>query len=263
MEALRHSLAIASESLETTEIESLANSSRSILRDPWRINRRGEREAAVLMVEVPRNGPRTAQDDVAILRAGPMSSLGKKLKKRWEAITGGKIKPADDTTASKDLLEIAKVNGLVRKVSTLYDEDSWQLQSDAMRLVETDGRRDGRPINEYFASVCRTIAAELQSGGSGLFGAEGREHTAQVARELRLARERRFRWGKDDQAELTATSDILLANGEPSTRLPVLFCSPTMELGVDISSLNAVYLRNVLPTPANYAQRSGRAGRSG
>ena len=51
--------------------------------------------------------------------------------------------------------------------------------------------------------------------------------------------------------------------GETSRFLPVLFCSPTMELGVDISALNAVYLRNVPPTPANYAQRSGRAGRSG
>ncbi len=46
-------------------------------------------------------------------------------------------------------------------------------------------------------------------------------------------------------------------------RLPMLFCSPTMELGVDISSLNSVAMRNVPPTPANYAQRSGRAGRSG
>src|SRR5207237_1411587 len=45
--------------------------------------------------------------------------------------------------------------------------------------------------------------------------------------------------------------------------LPILYCSPTMELGVDISDLNAVHLRNVPPTPANYAQRSGRAGRSG
>src|SRR5690606_34811758 len=44
---------------------------------------------------------------------------------------------------------------------------------------------------------------------------------------------------------------------------PVLYCSPTMELGVDIAELNVVNMRNVPPTPANYAQRSGRAGRSG
>ena len=43
----------------------------------------------------------------------------------------------------------------------------------------------------------------------------------------------------------------------------MLFCSPTMELGVDIAKLSVVNMRNVPPTPANYSQRSGRAGRSG
>jgi len=62
-----------------------------------------------------------------------------------------------------------------------------------------------------------------------------------VPQQLRLDREQRFRDGE----------------------LKLLYCSPTMELGVDIASLNAVGLRNVPPTPANYAQRSGRAGRSG
>ena len=70
---------------------------------------------------------------------------------------------------------------------------------------------------------------------------EGREHTGQVPQEKREKREEQFREGE----------------------LPVLFCSPTMELGIDISDLNVVHMRNVPPTPANYAQRSGRAGRSG
>jgi len=89
-------------------------------------------------------------------------------------------------------------------------------------------------VNPYF----RRFYAETASGLGGL---EAREHTAQVRPEDRQERERRF-------------SDAAL---------PVLYCSPTMELGVDIKSLNVVGMRNVPPTPANYAQRSGRAGRSG
>ncbi|GIW70793.1 MAG: hypothetical protein KatS3mg102_0335 [Planctomycetota bacterium] len=69
----------------------------------------------------------------------------------------------------------------------------------------------------------------------------------------RERRERRFRWDERDQTK----------EAELGRRLPYLVCSPTMELGVDIADLELVHLRNVPPTPANYAQRSGRAGRQG
>lgn len=70
---------------------------------------------------------------------------------------------------------------------------------------------------------------------------EGKEHTGQINSEERKKREKSF------------------IEGDIST----LFCSPTMELGIDIAELSIVHMRNVPPTPANYAQRSGRAGRSG
>jgi DEAD/DEAH box helicase domain-containing protein len=43
----------------------------------------------------------------------------------------------------------------------------------------------------------------------------------------------------------------------------ILSCSTTMEMGVDIGGISAVVMSNVPPSPANYLQRTGRAGRRG
>jgi superfamily II DNA/RNA helicase len=101
-------------------------------------------------------------------------------------------------------------------------------------LTRTYASGDGPRVNTFFRDLYASAAGTLG-------GIIAREHTAQVDPLTREQREEAFR------------------NGD----LKVLYCSPTMELGVDISELNAVMMRNVPPTPANYAQRSGRAGRSG
>ena len=67
------------------------------------------------------------------------------------------------------------------------------------------------------------------------------EHSAQVPHALRERIENQFK-GEGEQ-------------------LNVLVCTPTLELGVDIGALDAVLMRNVPPTAANYWQRAGRAGR--
>ncbi len=136
--------------------------------------------------------------------------------------------------------------GIVEQVRS-GDVPGYQINADALRWLPAAG--EIRPVdrtrllevgeippevNRYFVECYRRFV-DLKCV------LEAREHTAQVTSEDREEREHRFRSGD----------------------LPLLFCSPTMELGVDIAQLNLVNLRNVPPTPANYAQRSGRAGRGG
>lgn len=85
------------------------------------------------------------------------------------------------------------------------------------------------------------------------------DHTGQLGVAARQEREDRFRaeWYRDEEGRVLDESKIR------SDSLSALFCSPTMELGVDIGGLSVVHMRNAPPNAANYVQRSGRAGRSG
>lgn len=62
--------------------------------------------------------------------------------------------------------------------------------------------------------------------------------------------------GDDERARI---EDEFTSN-PPSKNM--LVCTPTLELGINIGDLEAVAMRNMPPSPANYAQRSGRTGRS-
>lgn len=66
-----------------------------------------------------------------------------------------------------------------------------------------------------------------------------KEHTAQLGREEQQKYQQMF------------------VNKE----INALSCSTTFEMGVDVGDLETVYLRNMPPSPANYVQRAGRAGR--
>lgn len=262
LDTMRRGLAVTADALDPAVVEATANAARQSLRDPWSISQQeNPRVAAALIIDAPKKAEAGVRGEPLIVRAGPRSSLARRLghPRLWGRRLDGKTY----TAVLRSLLTAATSYQLVRQVSTSFDVDGWRLAANAVRLVASEGRPDGRPPNPYFVELYRTLAKALSDGGDGLFGMEGRAHTAQVEQTQREWREWRFRWGDDDQRRIKEAKDVMRQAGEPDVFLPVLFCSPTMELGVDISALNAVYLRNMPPTPANYAQRSGRAGRSG
>lgn len=67
---------------------------------------------------------------------------------------------------------------------------------------------------------------------------------------------------KEHTAQLNKELLAKYQTGFKERRINVLSCSTTFEMGVDIGSLSTVFMRNVPPSPSNYIQRAGRAGRS-
>ncbi|RDH46487.1 DUF1998 domain-containing protein [Zooshikella ganghwensis] len=158
------------------------------------------------------------------------------------------------------LLEVSVLYGYIQKHSVEKGLAGYRLNASALEWQLTIQPSNNKSTaNQYFQALYLNVAKLLKQPNHPLFYFEAQEHTAQVDAGRRQLLEQRFRYTEKDQKEWLEEP----GHETPLERLPVMFCSPTMELGVDISALNTVYLRNVPPTPANYAQRSGRAGRSG
>lgn len=126
-----------------------------------------------------------------------------------------------------------------------------RLHAGALKWLPGDGRAAIDPMRR------RRVSSEVygsQSTPPNTYFRSFYSSAAEVVKAVKAAEHT----GATDSEDRKSREDLFNAGA-----LPVLFCTPTMELGIDISDLNAVHLRNLPPTPANYAQRSGRAGRAG
>jgi ATP-dependent helicase YprA (DUF1998 family) len=247
LDHMRRELCIRVDYLNPSFQERLVLSSNQHLRSPWALDEDERPEAAAVLL--PRS--ERSKDYGGWYYLSPRGGFGQFLRRSSTLPAHPeKLSLKDTEQMLRELLEALRIAGLVDRVREpdgMDDVPGYQVPASAFRWLMDKGERvvhdqirvpkpppgGGKP-NRFFLDFYRTAAADGQ-------GLEAREHTAQVPYEQREKREERFRTGE----------------------LPVLFCSPTMELGVDIARLNVVNLRNVPPTPANYAQRSGRAGRSG
>ncbi|MGY1825970.1 DEAD/DEAH box helicase [Blastococcus sp. SYSU DS0541] len=241
LDELRRVRAIEVDCLTEEGYDRLRRLTRVHLIEPWAL---GEDEQLVdVGVAIPR--PSRAGGRRSVLAVSGRGAFGKYLR-RDAAGLPGPLQTADAGKVIEDLFRILTDAGVLNRTNGA-DGPEYRINAGALRWHAGDGLNGAvDPLRKTFSGeetarvnpFFRDLYRDLARGYAGMLA---REHTAQVPQRDRLEREHDFRSGD----------------------LPLLYCSPTMELGVDISDLNAVGLRNVPPTPANYAQRSGRAGRSG
>ncbi len=247
LDFMRRALAIKVDYLEASAQEQLVQRSNQTLVSPWGLDENEQERLERARILVARS--RRRRDDRQLVHLSSRSNFGRFLRRVLQDDDHAVgLDEREQVTA--ELLERLRMAGILVQVREPADDEDvpgYQVRADALvwragnaTAAAHDPTRvpnppeEGMRVNEFFVDYYRHVASELRGLGS-------KEHTAQVPNEEREHREDDFREG----------------------RLPLLFCSPTMELGIDIADLNVVGLRNVPPTPANYAQRSGRAGRSG
>jgi hypothetical protein len=250
LDYLRRELAIDVDYLTMEFHERLQQQSSQHLRWPWAIDEQEKPELSSAVFPRSRKPGDRMYFSYLSARSGFGLYLGRRGTLPELDPTGGRLTLDDKGAICRDLFKVlSKAQFVVEAVEPTAGDGipGYRLAASAIRWVASDGRvafhdpirvpnapEAGGQTNEFFVNFYRRIVGECR-------GLEAREHTAQVPYEERERREKDF----------------------GDAKLPVLYCSPTMELGVDIRQLNVVNLRNVPPTPANYAQRSGRAGRSG
>ncbi len=249
LDLLRKELCLRVDCLDRREQERLLARSSQHLAGPWAFDE-DEVLESLEVGQVARPGPRIGGRTFNEMNVSARSTFGRYLRRPTTFESAGTPIPFNEVdTVIVQIFQALEIAGLLQRVAEPSGEGGspgYQVPAAALLWCPGDGEIPPDPLRVPSASSVGSEPNDFfirfyEEWASSVIGVEAREHTAQVSPDDREDRETRFREGN----------------------LPVLFCSPTMELGVDIADLNAVNLRNVPPTPANYAQRSGRAGRSG
>ncbi len=241
LDQFRYKFAINAEVLEPEKQKELRKRCEQELNEYWGLDPAIDDLQESRGVLLERNGGRLPKSVGAVLTE--RSAIGRYLCQQLGLRAGAYRQVIEK------ILEQLLAYGLV--VRLLGATPMYQLNAAVIRWRQGDGTprvsplyRRGSASDE--ALINRFFEAFYRSAPERLATLEAREHTAQVVEPgERERREQRFSGTGDERP------------------LPFLVCSPTMELGIDIADLDLVHLRNVPPTPANYAQRSGRAGRQG
>ena len=262
-DAMRSHLCLESRYLNSVEQDSTKTIAYQHISERWAFSPDEQLDTSRTLILGKRPSSKGGKPRTDLITGGPRSGILRRIKLDdfWKQSACATLlkswKDNEWADMFNALLNAAKNWGYVQRIAVDQQTTGWRLNASALQWQLVDAAPTPR-ANPYFRDLYQSITALLaKSGQHHFFDFEAQEHTAQVDAQRRQELEQRFRYTQKDRDDWEAAHDT------PLQRLPLLFCSPTMELGVDISSLGTVYLRNVPPTPANYAQRSGRAGRAG
>lgn len=192
----------------------------------------------------------------------PKSST--RTNKRLEYLTRVLKEKAPDISGIEQARRLLEVlwNMLVKKDILTFQKDGFQIRHSALSIE--------RPRQWYRCDKCHKLTTYNIADVCPTYQCDGTLHPANPEEELTDNHYFRLYHDMDIQplrvkehtAQLDRDQAYEYQQDFKDKKIDVLSCSTTFEMGVDVGSLETVFMRNMPPLPSNYAQRAGRAGRS-